>query len=170
MEEVRNKVYNWSLELLKEGKELQGIILMLSTWNFAYFRYHIKTFDLTNFERILRECDFEYFRDKRFEDTDFNDEIIKSKIMQIYQKLSEIIGIRYVGATKIMHLKCPKFFMMWDNKIIYHYKTGTSPEDYLNFMKKTQELYKKGEFGNLDKEITIPRAIDIYNMDNYSEL
>ena len=76
MEEVRNKVYNWSLELLKEGKELQGIILMLSTWNFAYFRYHIKTFDLTNFERILRECDFEYFRDKRFEDTDFNDEII----------------------------------------------------------------------------------------------
>ena len=33
MEEVRDKVYEWTLELIKEGKPLQGLILMLSTWN-----------------------------------------------------------------------------------------------------------------------------------------
>ena len=67
MEEVRNKVYDWTLELINEGKVLQGIILMLSTWNFATFRYHMRTFNLTHFEETIKKCDFILFNSFSFD-------------------------------------------------------------------------------------------------------
>jgi len=168
MEELRDKIYTWSLNLIKEGKELEGIFLLIATWNFAYFRYHMKDFPLTEFERALKECDFNYFKDKDFSNENLDNAETKNKIIEIYQKLSDFKGIKWVGATKIMHLKCPNFFIMWDGKIIKHYKAKTSPEGYFNFMKLIQNLYKKGSFKDLDKNMTIPRAIDFYNMINFS--
>ena len=168
MEEVRNKVYDWTLELIKEGKILQGLILMLSTWNFAYFRYHIKDFDLYGFEKALRECDLNYFKDKNFEELDFNNEDIKERIIKIYKTLSSFKGVRYVGATKVMHFICPDVFIMWDGKIIKKYKAKTSPEGYIKFLNEMQEMYKRGDFEELNKDVSIARAIDIYNMKKYS--
>lgn len=168
MEQVRDKVYDWSLELIKEGKISQGIILMLSTWNFAYFRYHIKDFDLEGFEKIVKECGLDYFKDKQFEELNFEDKEIKERIIKIYNVLSSFEGVRYVGATKVMHFLYPKVFMMWDGKIINQYGAKTSPEGYIDFTRKMQEMYKRGDFENLDKSVSIPRAIDIYNMNKYS--
>ena len=168
MEELRDKIYTWSLNLIKKGYELEGIFLLIATWNFAYFRYHMKDFPLNEFERSLKECDFDYFKDKDFSNASLDNTETKSKIIEIYQKLSDFKGIKWVGATKIMHLKCPNFFIMWDGKIIKHYKAKTSPEGYFNFMKLIQNLYKKGSFKDLDKNMTIPRAIDFYNMINFS--
>lgn len=168
MEELRDKIYDWSLNLIKEGKELEGIFLLIATWNFAYFRYHMRDFSLKEFEKTLKECDFNYFKDKSFANEDMNCAETKNKIIEIYKKLSNFKGIRYVGATKIMHLKCPNFFIMWDGKIIKHYKAKTSPEGYFNFMKLIQDLYKIDSFKDLNNNVTLPRAIDLYNMINYS--
>ena len=168
MEELRDKIYTWSLNLIKKGYELEGIFLLIATWNFAYFRYHMKEFPLNDFERALKECDFDYFKDKDFSNANLDNPETKNKIIEIYQKLSDFKGIKWVGATKIMHLKCPQFFIMWDGKIIKHYKAKTSPEGYFNFMKLMQEQYKRGDFGELNKSLSIPRAIDFYNMTKFS--
>ena len=168
MEELRDKIYTWSLNLIKEEYELEGIFLLIATWNFAYFRYHMKDFPLNEFEKALKECDFDYFKDKSFADENLDYTETKNKIIEIYQKLSNFKGIRWVGATKIMHLKCPNFFIMWDGKIIKHYKSKTSPEGYFNFMKLVQNLYKNGSFKDLGKNMTLPRAIDFFNMNHFS--
>ncbi|MEK6898022.1 MAG: hypothetical protein AABX28_01545 [Nanoarchaeota archaeon] len=167
-EELRDKIYGWSLDLVNEGKELEGIFLLLATWNFAYFRYHMKEFPLSEFEKSLKECNFDYFKDKIFSEINLEDTEVKNKIIEIYGKLSNFKGIRWVGATKIMHLKSPNFFIMWDRNIIKHYQAKTFPEGYFNFMKLMQNLYKSGFFGNLGNNITIPRAIDLFNMDKFS--
>lgn len=168
MEEVRDKVYDWTLELVKEGKILQGLILMLSTWNFATFRYHMKKFRLNKFEKTLKECNFDYFKDKKFEDMNFDNEEVKKNILEIYEALSSFNGVKYVGATKVMHFLCPEVFVMWDSYVIKYYKCGVSGEDYIAYLKKMQEMYKKGEFKKLEKGVTIARAIDIYNIQNFS--
>ena len=170
MEELRDKIYYWSMELMKEGKRSQSIILLLATWNFAYFRYHMKEFKLSDFETLLDDCDFDYFCDKKFDTTDLNEEKTKKKIMKIYEALSQFTGISYVGASKVMHLMRPDFFMMWDTKIKNHYNVGDDPSSYHTFMVKMQEMFNQGKFEDLEKGVTVPRAIDIYNIENYSDI
>lgn len=183
MEELRNIVYYWTLELIKKGDILKGIILMLSTWNIAGFRYVIKNFPLEEFKKALEKSNFDFFENMKFEDA--FDKETENEIMRIYTTLSDIEGIKYVGASKILHFMCPNFFVMWDNKILDDYKEeererlnvkklpknhlNTSPEGYLNFMNLMQEKYKNNEFKNLDLKDGIPRAIDIYNYKKYSE-
>ncbi len=167
MEEVRDKVYDWCLELVNGGKILQGIFLMLATWNFAYFRYHMKEFQLKDFEKTLNECNFYYFKSLKFEEADLDDEEIKQNMIKIYEDLSDFKGIRFVGATKIRHLMCPHFFVMWDTAIRKHYKCGTSPKEYHKFMKEMQRKYKEREFEELEKGVVIPRAIDLYNITHF---
>ena len=162
MEELRDKVYDWTLELINEGKLLQGLILMLATWNFANFRYAMKTFPLEDFEKSLKKCNFDSFNGKLFEEA--NLEEIKSRLIEVYNELSKFQGIKYVGATKIMHFLCPKLFVMWDKKIREHYGFGTSAEEYYNFMRKMQTDYREGKFKDLENGVTIPRAIDINNL------
>ncbi len=173
MEDLRDEIYWWSLNLIGKGFKLEGIFLLLSTWNFAYFRYHLTRFKLKDFKKLLDDCDFEFFKDMRFETVDLSNNKITDKIKLIYFSLSEFEGIRYVGATKIMHLLQPNFFMMWDKKIIENYKKktsrgniNTSPSGYVNFMKEMQKRYGNGEFLNLKEGVSIPRAIDLYNLEN----
>lgn len=165
----RDKIYYWSLNLVQKGFKLEGIFLLLATWNFAYLRYYMRTFDLNKFERILAKCDFDFFKNKKFEDIDLTDKIVIDKIKNIYRALSSIDGIKYVGATKIMHLLNPQLFVMWDRNIIKHYKAKTTPQGYVNFMALMQKMYKEGKFKNLRKDVTIPRAIDLYNMECFSK-
>jgi len=167
MEHVRDKVYYWCLDLMKLGKELEAIILLLATWNFANFRYHMDTLDLKKFRKKLKQCNFKYFKNRRFETVNFDDVKLKRRIMGVYGILSKIKGIRYVGATKIMHLECPSFFVMWDARIRQYYHCGTSPTGYINFMKKMQGLYKRGKFKKWKGE-TIPRSIDLHNIHRHS--
>jgi hypothetical protein len=173
MEDLREEIYGWSLNLIEKGFKLEGIFLLLSTWNFAYFRYHLIGFKLEEFKKILNSCDFEFFKEMRFETVDLSNKEITDKIKLIYASLSQFEGVRYVGATKIMHLLQPNFFMMWDTKIIEHYKKktsrgyiSTSPSGYVNFMKEMQKRYRNKKFSNLKEGISIPRAIDLYNLEH----
>jgi len=65
-----------------------------------------------------------------------------------------------------MHLLRPDLFMLWDGGIIRHYKAKRSAQGYLDFTAKMQKMYQNGEFKRLKTEgVTIPRAIDLYNME-----
>jgi len=64
---------------------------------------------------------------------------------------------------------------MWDTKIIKHYQKETSrsyinisSSGYVNFMKEMQKRYRNEEFPNLKKEVSIPRAIDLYNLKSFT--
>ncbi|MBI3537035.1 MAG: hypothetical protein HY070_05705 [Chloroflexi bacterium] len=164
MKGLRDEIYWWSLELIENGLKLQGIFLLLSTWNFAYFRFHLVDFDLERFERVLRKCDFEYFKGKKFETLNLFDLKVVQKIKDIYSKLSKVEGISYVGATKVMHLLNPRAFMMWDTCIRKFYRAKTTPDGYLEFMREMQARYRTRKFKNLKSGVTVPRAIDLYNM------
>lgn len=128
MDDLRDEIYQWSLNLIENGFKLEGIFLLLSTWNFAYFRYHMIGFKLKDFNKTLERCEFGFFNDKKFESANLSDEKIVKRIKEIYSLLSEFEGIKYVGATKIMHLMNPNFFVMWDKGIINYYKKKTKED------------------------------------------
>ncbi len=168
---LRNEIYKWSRNLIKRGLTFEGIFLLLATWNFAYFRYQMIDFDLETFKKTIANCDFAYFEGKSLEAIDLEDEPTVQKIKAIYSALSDLKGIRYVGATKVMHLFSPSLFMMWDTKIIEDYQrsypeVNTTPQGYLNFMRVIQKKYRQGDFHNLNiDEFGVPFAIDSYNYD-----
>ncbi len=176
-DEIREEVYRWALDLYKEGHEYESIILLLSTWNFAYFRFILTSFNLKNFKRDLANLekeDFVFFNKKSFKDIRLDDKKTVERIMRIYNTISNS-GIKQVGATKVMHLLKPDVFVMWDNGIIKHYsktykndkiigKIDKTAEGYINFMRLMQNLYMDGKFHSLDTKFTIPRAIDLYNL------
>ncbi len=60
---------------------------------------------------------------------------IEPEIKKIYSELYKYKGIKITGAPKLMHLKIPKLFVMWDDRIkkYYGFRKGDS-EEYFNFL------------------------------------
>jgi len=164
MDELRDEIYGWSLNLVKNGFRLEAIFLFLSTWNIAAFRYAMRRFRIEEFKRALESCDFEFFRSRKFESTDLMDTEVVKKTEEIYEALSRFDGVKHVGASKVMHLLNPEFFMMWDSKVINHYEAKRTPEGYVDFMRLMQKMWKEGKFPKPRKGETVTRAIDVYNI------
>jgi hypothetical protein len=163
-EEARDQIYYLALNLVKSGYEVEAYILILSTWNFAGFRFKLKQFDMNIFRKTISEINpiFERLSNKNFRDADFEDATLCEDIKKIYGKLRGIVG--QTGASKIMHLKNPNLFVMWDTGIRKKYKirNKASPEDYISFLRKS-----KREFGSIkceNRERTFAKAIDEYNI------
>jgi len=159
--ENRGSYYPMFLNMIEKGFETEAFLFILSTWNFATFRYAMKDFDLNNFKEIVDNLKpyFEKFKGKSFETINFND--YEEDIKHIFDILSKIKGIQYTGASKLMHLTIPEVFVMWDAYIRkeWGFKTGYA-EDYFNFLKKMQDEFKgiKKEKGE-----TLAKCIDEYN-------
>ena len=141
-EETRAPFFDMSSDLLKNGFKNEAYILLLSTWNFAYFRYIVNKFDLSLFERSVNEFEktISAIRELRFSNTDFDtlNEKTCSTIVNAFDGLNScevsdesgtnsLIGI--TGATKLMHLIHPDLFIIWDG-----YIRGTKPEKYYDFI------------------------------------
>jgi len=164
--EIRWDFYPMFLKLKNKGFEIEALLLMLSTWNFAAFRYAVREFNLDKFIRIikkvksiLRPLKKENFRKINFDN--YSKEIKKS-----FKLLSEMKGIQKTGTSKILHLLFPKIFVMWDGYIRKYYKFGKGDEeDYLNFLKLMQKLfpYVKDYKGR-----TAPKLIDEHNFKTIS--
>ena len=149
------------LNMIDKGFETEAFLFILSTWNFATFRYAMKDFDLKNFQKIVNELktDFNKFRDKSIETINFDD--YKKEIINLFDSLSKIKGIQFTGASKLMHLTIPNVFVMWDGYIrkAWGFKKGNS-EDYFNFLKKMQQEFKDVQKRN---GRTLAKCIDEYN-------
>ncbi len=164
--ERRGSFYPMFRKLMDHGLEIEAYILMLSTWNFAAFRYVMNNFDLAGFEEKIRRLKprIEALRGLRFETADFDD--FGAEVFGIYQELSAIRGIRWTGAAKLMHLMCPDLFVMWDQYICaaYGFKLREH-EEYLEFLKRM-----RAEFGHLEPVLAkgMAKCIDEYNYVRYS--
>lgn len=195
-EERRKDFFGCAENLLKDGYEAEAYIFLLATWNFAGFRYGVTKFDIESFKKTIERLkeDFKKLENEEFEKINFAN--YKDNISKIFKDLSSFAGmggnpIGYTGASKIMHLKKPKIFIMWDRYIRgekskkyykhlempkwYQWKKPeykTSGEGYIQFLKDMQgkfnninakELQDKlrDECLNPDKNIT--KAIDEFN-------
>jgi len=49
--ELRWDFYPMFLKLIKSGFKIEALLLMLSTWNFASFRYAVRSFNLDYFKK-----------------------------------------------------------------------------------------------------------------------
>ena len=159
--EKRGTFYPMFLNMIEKGFETEAFLFILSTWNFAAFRYAMKDFDLKNFQKIVNGLKpyFNKFKDKSIETINLDD--YKKDITYLFDILSEIKGVQFTGSSKLMHLTIPDVFVMWDGYIrtAGGFKKGNS-EDYFNFLKKMQQ-----EFRDIQKRSgrTLAKCIDEYN-------
>jgi len=160
--EKREDIYPLCLNLIKRGFEIEAFLLILAIWNIARFRFAVRGFKLSKFKETIKklESHFKKLKNEDFRTIDFDK--YTSEIKYIFTILSKIKGIEQTGASKLIHLKNPKVFVMWDGFIrrYYGFRKGNS-EDYFNFLKKMQKLF--GDEKISSKNRTFAKLIDEHN-------
>jgi hypothetical protein len=180
--ETRTNFFALAKNLIKNGYETEGLLLILTTWNFAVFRYAVKTFDIANFKKTLNNLkpNFDRLQGENFQTIDF--ESYKQDIEKIYKSLSKIKGVEFTGAPKLMHLKNPMVFVMWDAYIrgqkakkyyaalkvfndgtFIYKKYATDFNGYFEFLKDMQVKFKHLR---LNGNKSLAKAVDEFNYVN----
>jgi len=87
-------------------------------------------------------------------------------IKHIFKTLAGIKGIEVTGAPKLMHLKLPKVFVMWDRYIrkAYGYKKGDA-DDYVAFLIDMQQQFADSR---VDSSRTLAKLIDEHNYTKFT--
>jgi len=181
--EKRGIFYDMALGLVRAGYEIEGCILVLATWNFASFRY-VTDYDIEGFKNLV-SCEL---RDDFAALADWNIQTIDltahgSRIENMFNRLASMKEVLYTGATKVMHLKCPELFVIWDDYIrggkplrLYaklgcissgkwrckkYKKTGSG---YVSFLTDIQDRFRALQYPSGTK--TLAKAIDEYHYVN----
>jgi hypothetical protein len=164
--ELRWDYYPMFRKLMDKGCEIEAYMFILATWNFARFRYAMKEFDLDAFMGKVKRLAplFEKIQNEDF--ATMNIDKYVPEIKTIFETFANIGGIEATGAPKLMHLKLPKVFVMWDRYIRneYGYKKGDA-DDYIAFLKHMQK-----EFANFaaPEGRTLAKAIDEHNYKKFT--
>lgn len=169
IESMRSQLYESGLNLIKSQHEIEAYILILSTWNFAHFRYIMRSFSLQTFRVAIRDLApiFQRLSERTFREADFDE--LADDITETYSRLKGLV--KQTGAAKIMHFKCPDLFVMWDDDIRknysrdirenHHVPTNCSPQHYIAFLKQMQTDFNHLQWDRTDR--TFAKAIDEYN-------
>lgn len=160
-ESGRAQVYPMALRLRDTGFEVEADLLILATWNFAGFRYVMRTFNVQHFRDAIEQttAQFQRLRDQHFQTANFD--ALAKNVTTIYDAFKPIA--KQTGASKIIHLRQPHLFVMWDTDIRknYGFANRSSANDYLEFQKALQLHFGHISWSRTDK--TLPKAIDEYN-------
>ncbi len=164
--ELRWDYYPMFLKLMDKGCEIEAYMFILSTWNFARFRYAMKEFDLDAFVAKVRKLSPLFVKMESEDFATINIDKYASEIKTIFKTLAKIKGIEATGSPKLMHLKLPRVFVMWDSYIrdAYAYENGDA-DDYVCFLKEMQKKFS-GLKGPADR--TLAKAIDEHNYKKYT--
>lgn len=159
--ERRWDLYPRFLRLMRAGYRVEALLLILSTWNFARFRYALRSFRVDRFEQTLRRLEPTFRKFYRRDFATINFPHHTQDIKHLFTTLANIKGIEKTGAPKLMHLKAPRVFVMWDGAIRRHYgcRRGDAA-DYVTFLKLMQ-----ARFGatTMRSDRTLPKLIDEHN-------
>lgn len=160
--EARWDLYPSFIKLMRKGLELEACLLMLATWNFARFRYALPSFKVEKFAKVWQKLGplFRKFEKEHFKTIDFDE--FEKEIKQIFRALAKIKGVDSTGASKLMHIKVPKVFVMWDYRIRQHYgfRKGDADE-YFAFLKLMQKLFANAKHPRCNR--TLAKLIDEHN-------
>lgn len=151
---------------MDKGCEIEAFVFILSTWNFARFRYVMREFDLDAFTKVVKQLDhfFQKMQHEDFKTMNFNE--YAGEIKHIFKTLADIKGIEATGTPKLMHLKLPKVFVMWDRYIreAYGYNKGDA-DDYVAFLKDMQQRFANSK---VDSNRTLAKLIDEHNYKKFT--
>jgi hypothetical protein len=160
-EPTRTDLYHIGLKMVGSEFEIEAYLLILATWNFAGFRYALTNFDLKHFRKTITTINpvFARLLPHSFETVDFN--LVADDIESIYSRLRPLVG--QTGASKIMHFKHPKLFVMWDTGIrrLYKIPNSASARNYLDFLRLMRSTFGHLRWTQLDRSFA--KAIDEYN-------
>ena len=161
--EERSGIWSRARNLLLAGYETEAYVLLLATWNFAGFRYLVTDFNANKFETAVKKLNpvFDRLKAQTLQDANLDDKALAQDIKLIYRKLKGMV--KQTGASKLMALKNPALFVMWDTKIrrMYRINNAADPDDYLRFLE-----HMKQEFAHIKwaHAVTpLAKAIDEYN-------
>jgi len=161
LEPMRFQLYDMGLRLIQSDYEIEAYLLILATWNFARFRYVTRSFDLERFRKaiaVVRPI-FSNLASQSLETADLDG--LAADISVIYSHLKPLV--QQTGASKIMHFKQPKLFVMWDMAIRKHYHVPPecSAGDYVAFLQLMRTVFGHLRWAGQDR--TFAKAIDEYN-------
>lgn len=184
-EEKRAKFYDMVVNLFDKGFKVEGCVIILAIWNSKNFGSNLKSFDSSSFESTLTslEKSFAPLDGIEFRTADFDK--LSGDISTIYETLSTIEYVKFTGASKLMHLRNRKLFVIWDGYIRgsnqepkKHYENldivkrgdwklkeyGNSADDYIEFLKDMQKRFTHINF--IESGKTFAKAIDEFNYAN----
>jgi len=112
---------------LVRDHEIEACVLLLATWNRMRFGLAGDS-DVRKLKDALRELenDFAALAEYTIQTIDLAEH--RPRIERMFNKLKPITGVENTGATKVMHLKNPELFVMWDDYI----RGGKDEEFYKN--------------------------------------
>lgn len=181
--EGRSSYYDMALGLVQAGYEIEGCILLLATWNVGRFRFATK-FDVDGLKGILcsdLHGDFVALAGHSIQILDLA--IEGGRIERMFDRLASIQGVEYTGASKLLSLKNPGLFVMWDDYIRggkpkKHYKNlpcivaqkwflriyNKNGAGYVTFLRDIQNRFGHLNYAGGPK--TLAKAIDEFNYVN----
>ncbi len=108
--ELRWDFYPIFLKLMRQGLEIEAFLLIISTWNFAWFRYVARSFNLDRFIHTINciKPEFKKFQKLDFRTIDFDR--YEKEIKKIFKTLSNIKEIEKNWCFQINTLENPESF------------------------------------------------------------
>ncbi len=181
--EKRGSFYDMARRLLDAKYRIEAYVLFLATWNFASFRYVVTNFDVEGLEMAMAELDrdFDSFQKLNFSTLDIEQN--EGAIARCFDRLASMKEVLYTGASKLMHLRSPNVFVIWDD-----YIRGGKPQKlywdlpcvrdgkwvykdyeknghgYASFLRDMQARFGRLDYSDPSK--TFAKAIDEFNYIN----
>ena len=183
IETMRARLYYSALDLIRERFVVEGHLLILTTWNFANFQYVVPSFDLSAYEQLLLRLTQKLrpFTSADIATLDLSQH--EQPIVDAFDELAAIRGIKFTGAAKMLHLINPWLFIPWDRAISGchtpksdytrleviqsgfwkppKYPFAQSGEGYFEFLRYCQSRFMG--FTSPDRRKTLAKCIDEYN-------
>lgn len=182
-ESMRGKLYYSALSLINANFVVEAHVLLLSTWNFARFRYVMPSFDLSKYEVLLRDLTHQ-LQPVLYEDfATVNLGQHRGIIIDSFDRVAAVKGVEFTGAAKVLHLLSPRVFVMWDTAISgWHtpkkdyakldvirsgfwkpptYPFARSGAGYYDFMVYCQNRFNG--FGSPSPRKTLAKCVDEFN-------
>lgn len=166
--EGRASFYDLAMEAIKDHP-VNAAVNLLATWNIGRFKYIISDGkNLARLKEVIRDTApiRERLAGKKLLETNFDDPEIRGDLITEYLYFSEVPGVEFTGASKVMHLFSPELLVMWDMYIRKIHGVGVSEGDYINFQKMMQDKFRHINWAGNSKPLA--KAIDEYNYMTYS--
>ena len=164
----------------KPAEMADSLGVLLTTWNHAFYRFGIFSFD------ELEDCVAtnlllldKYRNSSILSYTSADDEAVEHLFRQFLDALRTHDGKNKdtkspVAVAKALHLLAPDFFPLWDNKIARAYGCAYSinpAEKYITFLNKSKEMAEQLQSTVNPKALvgkTLLKLIDEYNYAKYT--
>ena len=157
-QEPRDIAYVISRYIVIKGKStpvftLAGCKLIVITWNAARYQRlgkEVKRRLSSDIAKAYEEAKglLSFFDGMRLENVEFDDEL-RDKVGLAFRAFSSKPSIGVTGASKLLHLLNPSFFMMWDSlirqayhKLHYMRHSANTEACYVDFLQDSQAILR----------------------------